>query len=232
MELKQIEWFVRIAELGSLTRASVELDVAQPALSRQVRNMEVELGEPLLVRTGRGVRVTEAGRVLVDHGRGILRQVTRLHEEIGRVRRGLVGKVAVGMPPSLSRSLTVPLTRAFYRGMPEAGLTLAEGLSQGMQESVANGDLDLALVFNATPSPDLELITIGDYPLYVVSSPNGSGAKTIPLARVSQLPLVIPSRPNVIRMELENQLAILGRKPTIRLEVDTIPGLVDLVHHR
>ena len=161
MELKQLEWFVRIAELGSLTRASVELDVAQPALSRQVRNMEVALGQSLLIRTGRGVRVTEAGRVVVEHGRGILRQVARLEEELGRVKQGLVGRVAIGMPPSISRSLTVPLTRLFREAMPEAGMTLTEGLSQAMQESVLNGALDLALVFNPTPSPGLELIPMG-----------------------------------------------------------------------
>ncbi len=229
MELKQLEWFVRIAELGSLTRASVELDVAQPALSRQVRNMEVALGQSLLIRTGRGVRVTEAGRVVVEHGRGILRQVARLEEELGRVQQGLVGRVAIGMPPSISRSLTVPLTRAFRHAMPEAGMTLTEGLSQAMQESVANGALDLALVFNPTPSPGLELTPAGRYPLYVVTSPMARATKSMSLRRVAALPLVIPSRPNVIRMELENQLALLGMKPDIRFEVDTIPGLVDLV---
>lgn len=230
MELKQLEWFVRIAELGSLTRAAVELDVAQPALSRQVRNMERELGESLLIRTGRGVRVTEAGRVLVEHGRGILRQMTRLHEEIGRVRQGLVGRVAVGMPPSLSRALTVRMTKAFYADMPEAALTLSEGLSQAMLESVIKGETDLALVFNPTPSAELELVPAGRYPLYVVSRKPGVPASgTITLSQLAKLSLVIPSRPNAVRMEVENRLAAAGLKPEIRCEVDTIPGLLDLV---
>ncbi len=230
MELKQLQWFVRVAELGSLTRASVELDVAQPALSRQIRNLETELGQRLLIRTGRGVRVTEAGRVMLDHGRGILHQVSRLREELGRLQRGLVGRVAVGMPPSLSRALAVPLTREFRRTLPEAGLTLTEGLSQGMLESVVNGDLDLALVFNPTPSPELDLTPLARYPLYVVRGAQGtSGGRSITLPRVAELPLIIPSRPNAVRMELENRLAALGRRPNVDIEVDTIPGILDLV---
>ena len=229
MELKQLEWFVRIAELGSLTRASVELDVAQPALSRQVRNMEQALGQTLLIRTGRGVRVTEAGKVVVEHGRGILRQVARLEEELLRVEQGLIGKVVIGMPPSISRSLTVPLTQAFRAAMPAAGLTLTEGLSQSMVEYVANGTLDMALVFNPSVAPGLELMPLGRYPLYLVSRPEAGNARSISLRRVADQPLVIPSRPNVIRMELENRLALIGLKPDIRLEVDTIPGLLDLV---
>jgi LysR family nitrogen assimilation transcriptional regulator len=122
------------------------------------------------------------------------------------------------------------LIREFNRAMPEAGLTLREGLSQAMQESVTRGDLDLALVFDATPAPELELAPLGRYPLYLVGSDDHRGSnRSIPLSRVAELPLVIPSRPNVVRMELESQLAALGLKPDIRFEIDTIPRLLDLV---
>ena len=98
MDLKQIEYFVRVAELGSFTRASVVLNIAQPALSRQVRLLEVELRQNLLVRNGRGATPTEAGKVLLEHGRGILHQVERAREELGRVRGALAGRVAIGLP--------------------------------------------------------------------------------------------------------------------------------------
>ena len=113
MDLKQLEYFVRVAELGSFTRASIALDIAQPALSRQVRLLEVELRQNLLVRNGRGAAPTEAGKLLLEHARGILHQVERAREELGRVRGALAGRVAIGLPPSLARVLTVPLTRAF-----------------------------------------------------------------------------------------------------------------------
>ena len=84
MDLKQLEYFVRVAELGSFTRAAIELDVAQPALSRQVRLLEVELRQTLLVRSGRGALPTEAGKLLLEHGRGILYQVERAREDQSR----------------------------------------------------------------------------------------------------------------------------------------------------
>ncbi|MDO8284058.1 MAG: LysR family transcriptional regulator, partial [Rhodoferax sp.] len=102
MDLKQLEYFVRVAELGSFTRAAIALDIAQPALSRQVRLLEVELRQTLLTRNGRGALPTEAGKLLLAHGRGILHQVERAKEELGRVRGSLAGRVAVGLPTSLA----------------------------------------------------------------------------------------------------------------------------------
>ena len=99
MDLKQLEYFVRVVELGSFTRAALALDIAQPALSRQVRTLEVELRQNLLVRNGRGVTPTEAGALLLEHGRGILHQVQRAQEELARVRGGLAGRVALACRP-------------------------------------------------------------------------------------------------------------------------------------
>src|ERR1700745_3001806 len=133
MDLKQLEYFVRVAELGSFTRAAIELDVAQPALSRQVRLREWELRQTLRVRNGRAAVPTEAGKLLLDHGRGILYQVERTLEDLGRLRGGLAGRVAVGLPSSVARVLTVPLTRAFRDTLPEAKLSISEGLSGTLQ---------------------------------------------------------------------------------------------------
>ncbi|MEO7941258.1 MAG: LysR family transcriptional regulator, partial [Burkholderiaceae bacterium] len=157
MDLKQIEYFVRVAELGGFTRAAAALGVAQPALSRQVRLLEVELRQSLLVRDGRGAVPTEAGRLLLAHGRGILHQVQRAREELGRLRGALAGRVAVGLPTSLARVVTVPLTRAFTQQMPEASISISEGLSSALLESLVNGRLDLVLLYNARPSPDIEI---------------------------------------------------------------------------
>ena len=86
MDLKQLAYFVRVAELGSFTRASIALNIAQPALSRQIRLLEVELRQNLLTRNGRGALPTEAGNLLLKHGRGILHQVEVAREELGAVR--------------------------------------------------------------------------------------------------------------------------------------------------
>lgn len=234
MDLKQLEYFVRVAELGSFTRAAIALDVAQPALSRQVRLLEVELRQNLLTRNGRGAVPTEAGKLLLAHGRGILHQVERAREELGRVRGSLAGRVAVGLPTSLARVLTVPLTRAFRQQMPDATISISEGLSVAMQESLVNGRLDIAVLYNAQPSAEIEIAPLLEEDLVLVQArPPGLQEDPAPgpisLMAVAQLPLVIPSRPNAIRMHVESEMASIGCRLKIALEIDGVSAILDLV---
>ncbi len=234
MDLKQLEYFVRVAELGSFTRASIALDIAQPALSRQVRLLEVELRQSLLVRNGRGATPTEAGKLLLEHARGILHQVERAREELGRVRGALAGRVAIGLPPSLARVLTVPLTRAFRQQMPDAQLSISEGLSAAMQEWLVNGRLDIAVLYNAQPANGIEITPLLDEDLLLVQLrppglPEDPPPAPIALRDVAKLPLVIPSRPNAIRMHVESEMAGIGCRPVIALEIDGVSAILDLV---
>ena len=234
MDLRQLEYFVRVAELGSFTRASIALDIAQPALSRQVRLLEVELRQNLLVRNGRGATPTEAGKLLLEHARGILHQVERAREELGRVRGALAGRVAIGLPPSLARVLTVPLTRAFRQQMPDAQLSISEGLSAAMQEWLVNGRLDIAVLYNAQPAAGIEVTPLLEEDLMLVQlRPSGlqedPPPSPLPLRDVAKLPLVIPSRPNALRMVVESEMAAIGCRPTIALEIDGVSAILDLV---
>jgi LysR family transcriptional regulator, nitrogen assimilation regulatory protein len=232
MDLKQLEYFVRVAELGSFTRAAVALDVAQPALSRQVRLLEVELRQSLLTRNGRGAVPTEAGKLLLEHGRGILHQVERAREELGRVRGALAGRVAIGLPPSVAKVMAVPLIREFRQRMPEATLSISEGLSVAMHESLASGRLDIALLYNASPSPDIELTPLLEEPLFLVQRQTAktlAKPRPVRLCDVAKLPLVIPSRPNSIRMLVESEMANLGCRPQVALEIDGVAAILDLV---
>jgi LysR family nitrogen assimilation transcriptional regulator len=234
MDLKQLEYFVRVAELGSFTRAAIELDVAQPALSRQVRQLEVELRQTLLVRNGRGAVPTEAGKLLLDHGRGILHQVERAREDLGRLRGGLSGRVAVGLPSSMARVLAVPLTRAFRQALPEAKLSISEGLSSALQEGLASGRLDIVVLYNAQPSRELDIAPLMEEDLLLVRArPPGLHEDPppgpIPLAEVATLPLVIPTRGNAIRMHVEAEMADIGCRPNVALEIDGVSAILDLV---
>ncbi len=234
MDLKQLEYFVRVAELGSFTRASIALDIAQPALSRQVRLLEVELRQNLLARNGRGATPTEAGKLLLEHARGILHQVERAREELGRVRGALAGRVAIGLPPSLARVLTVALTRAFRQQMPDAQLSISEGLSAAMQEWLVNGRLDIAVLYNAQPAAGIEVTPLLEEDLMLVQPrpaglPEDPPPPPVALREVARLPLVIPSRPNAIRMHVESEMAAIGCRPSIALEIDGVAAILDLV---
>jgi LysR family nitrogen assimilation transcriptional regulator len=233
VDLKQLEYFVRVAELGSFTRASQVLDVAQPALSRQVRSLEVELRQNLLVRNGRGVTLTDAGNLLLEHGRGILHQLARAKEELAVERGGLAGRVALGLPPSVARAYAVPLMRTFRQRLPQAQLSITEALSIAMQESLASGRLDIAVIYNAQPTAGLDLRPLMEEELVLVQQRPLGLAEDPPLpvflTQLADLPLVIPSRPNAIRMQVESELATIGRLPRVALEIDGVPAILELV---
>ena len=234
MDLKQLEYFVRVAELGSFTRASIALAIAQPALSRQIRLLEVELRQSLLIRNGRGARPTEAGQLLLRHGRGILHQVELAREELGAVRGALAGRVSIGLPPSLSRLITVPLTHAFKQQLPHAHLTLIEGFSVLMLESLRVGNLDMAVLYNAAHSPDVDITTLHTDELVLISKTahikkQKAKPQPIKLAEVAELPLILPSRPNAFRLLIESEMIAIGRKPRIALEVDGLNAILSLV---
>ena len=236
MDLKQLEYFVHVAEFGSFTHASRYLSVAQPALSRQVRALEVELRQPLFERNGRGVTLTEAGKRLLDHSRGLLQQVERALQDLETHRGAPAGRLVIGLPPSVGRTLTGPLVRAYREQFPNASLSIVEGLSTYVLEWLAIGRVDCGLVYNAVPSAEVDLVPVLEEKLYLVSARGTTrGAKLvgvpIALAEVAEHPLVIPSRPHAMRMLLESELAHLGCKARVALEIESVPAMLDLVQH-
>lgn len=235
MDLKQLAYFVQVAELGSFSRAANLLAVAQSALSRQVRALEVELRQPLFERTGRGVTLTEAGRRLLDHGRGILAQVERARLDILHQRDAASGRLVVALPPSVGRSLSGVLVRAFRERFPAATLSVVEGLSHYTMEWLAIGRVDCAVVYNVTPSAAVDLLPVLDEPLYLISARRKPGGRLvgapIALAEVADRELVIPSRPHSVRMLLEAALAGQGRRASVALEIESVPAMLELVRH-
>jgi LysR family nitrogen assimilation transcriptional regulator len=232
MDLRQLDYFVHVAELGSFTRAASLLRIAQPALSRQVRALEVELRQNLFDRNGRGVTLTDAGRLLLAHGRGILQQVERARQDLEEQRGGAAGHLAIGLPPSLSRSATTALVEAFRARFPKATLTVVEGLSTFVLEWLVQGRVDIAAVYNATPAPAIELQPVLQEKLYLVSARAKGRAlvgRAATLEEVAAHELVIPSRPHAIRMRLETALAESGLKPRVGLEIESVPAILDLV---
>ncbi|MDE2274657.1 MAG: LysR family transcriptional regulator [Burkholderiales bacterium] len=233
MDLRQLGYFVQVADLGSFTRAASVLRVAQPALSRQVRALEVELRQPLFDRNGRGVTLTPAGKRLLDHGRGILQQVERARQDLDAERGAASGLLSIGLPPSVGRALTAPLVEAFRERFPQARLTLVEGLSTYVLEWLAQGRIDGAVVYSATPATGLELQPVLDEKLYLVSArPRAGGAligRAATLAEVAAHELVTPSRPHALRMRLETALAEAGLAPRVGLEVESVPAILELV---
>ncbi|HLS55650.1 MAG TPA: LysR family transcriptional regulator [Zeimonas sp.] len=238
MNLRQLEYFVQVAELGSFSRAARLLGIAQPALSRQVRALETDLRETLLLRNGRGVELTDAGRRLFDHAVAILQHVTHARDDMGAQRDEPVGRIVVGLPPSLGRQLTRPLIDAFRSELPRARLAIVEGLTAHIAEWIATGRVDLALLHNPDAAPELEITPVLEEMLCLVQ-PAGRrgrigrasvrGHAPLPLKELSRFPLIVPDRMHALRRLMETEAALAGVRLDIAWEVSSVPSIVDLV---
>src|SRR6202047_1983282 len=122
MELRSLTYFVRIAELGSITRAASHLRLAQPALTRHVQRLEEKLGVALFTRANRGVRLTEAGEKLLDGATRILRDVERTGDEIRAQDAHPSGRIIFGITPTLCPVLVPELSADMRRGYPRGEL--------------------------------------------------------------------------------------------------------------
>jgi len=235
MNLKQLEYFVSVAELGSFSKAARMLDIAQPALSRQVRSLETDLRETLLLRNGRGITLTPAGERLFEHGIAILQQVQQAREDMTAQRDQPVGRIAIGLPPSIGRQLTLPLIDAFSRQLPAAQLAIVEGLSTHVAEWITTGRVDLGLLHHPEANPALELRQLLEESLHLVSpvqaSPAAGGGSRGPLAmrELQRYPLILPERLHVIRRLIDTQAALLGLKLQVAWEVSSVAAIIDLV---
>ena len=230
MDLKQLEYFVNVVDLGGFSRAARVLRVAQPAISRQVRSLEVELRQNLLLRNGRGATPTEAGKRLLEHARGILQQVDRARRDVDETKGAPVGQIVVGLPPTVARHLTVPVVREFRNRYPRASLSIVEGLSSTIQEWLVVGRVDVGLVYNPNASPAVEARVLLEEPLCLIGPRGPRGApRTLRLRDLPRFPLIIPSRPHAIRTLVETRLASLGLRPQVAMEIDAVPAILELV---
>ena len=189
MDLKQLEYFVNVVDLGGFSRAGRLLGIAQPAISRQIRSLEVELRQNLLLRNGRGAAPTEAGKRLLEHARGILQQVDRARREVDETKDAPVGHVVVGLPPTVARHLTLPVVREFRQRFPGGSLSIVEGLSATIHEWLLVGRVDVGVVYNPVASPAVDAKPLLDEQLCLIGAKRkGRVARTLRLADLPRLP--------------------------------------------
>jgi LysR family nitrogen assimilation transcriptional regulator len=234
MNLKQLEYFVQVAELGSFSKAAVVLDIAQPALSRQVRSLETELHQQLFLRNGRGVTLTDAGKRLFDHSVAVLQLMAHARDDLGASRNEPIGRVTIGLPPSMGRQLTLPLIDRFKKELPAARLAIVEGLSTHIVEWVTTGRIDIGLVYNPEAQPGLEITPLLQEQLGLVGhAPKGKRKRAalppLPMKELSHYPLIVPERIHAMRRLLDTQAALAGIKLDIAWEVSSVPSIIDLV---
>jgi LysR family nitrogen assimilation transcriptional regulator len=230
LDFRRLEYFVAIAQCGSLTRAAELMGVSEPSLSRQVRLLEEELGGALFYRTGRGVRLTPGGGVFRDQASAILEMGKRARSAFAQVNSGSSGRIAVGIPPRIARVVMGPLIESFRRKLPQASINVVEGLSVTLSDWLQLGRIEIALLYNQRAIPSLELETLSKEELvFVGSTKRGPFPKRVKFADLPAYPLILPSSPNITRTSVEFGCRQAQVEPKIVIETDTLQSILDLV---
>jgi len=229
MELRQLQYFVSVVDAGSFSGGAVALNLAQPSLSRQIALLESELGQRLLVRTGRGVAVTEAGQALLTHARAMLDIARRARDELRDMDESPGGRIVVGMPPRVALGMSTPLIQRFREKFPRAVISVLEGLSVSLRESLIVGKLDLALLFDPALSPQLSYEPLIREKLLLVAPASSRLPARVSLSALASYPMVLPSAPNAIRHLLDNELNPRNIHLNVLAEVGAVRTVLDLV---
>jgi LysR family nitrogen assimilation transcriptional regulator len=219
MNLRQLRYFVEIAELRSFSRASASLHIAQSALSRQIQQLEDELGTPLLERNARGVSLTWAGERFLERVQSLLNGLAAAKSELASLGEEPRGLVSFGVPPSMFETVTLPLITSYRKSYPLVQLRVREGISADLCEAVASGLLDTAIVSDHEDLRHLRTRRLLNEGLWVLGRVEGRRPARGPmsLSKLASLPLIVTSRPNALRAILDEALAAAGLawKPVI-----------------
>ena len=231
MDLRQLRTFSCVAELGSLSKASDTLRVAQPALSRQIKLLEHELRAELFTRNGRGMVLTDAGRLLLARTAGIVRQIDQMRDEIQSAGGPPSGRVVLGLVPTVSCVISARLARRTVDKYPGISLCIVESYSGHLMEWLHRGEMDLALIYG--PSSDLHLTvqSLGRDTIVAVG-PRGSGLaqkKQVDIGWLLRQRLVLPSHSHGLRALIEHAAAKKKLKLDVKLEADSFRVLTSLV---
>jgi LysR family tcuABC transcriptional regulator len=230
MELRQLRYFVRVVELGSISRAALDLQLVQSALSQQISRLENELSTRLLQRTSKGAAPTEAGLAFFREAQLALRHVDQAARAAREAR--LSGTVSVGLAPTTASVLGVPLIRAMRERHPHVRLHMVESLSGHLSAMLNARQLDLAVLFDTHPARRWSVTPLLEEKLFLVGSrqgaPAGTGAK-LRIAQLKGVPLILPSGPHGLRSTIDAAFARARLQPTVVAEIDSLAMLMDAV---
>ncbi|MDB5650034.1 MAG: transcriptional regulator [Hyphomicrobiales bacterium] len=195
MLLRQLRYFLAVAEAGSFTAAARRLHVSQPALGYQVKQLEEQFGVALLERHSRGIVATQAGAVLAAHARRVLVEVEATEQALDGFRIAPAGSVSLGVTPTPGRALAPDLVAA-ATVRPGPRIALREGLSDELARLVATGELDAALCYDPVGTERLDTLPLYTEDIYLVGPPHlmGNISQDVGFDDLARLPLVLDGR--------------------------------------
>jgi len=237
MELRQLAYFLAIAEERNFTRAAQRIPIAQPAISQQIHRLESELSEKLFVRDRRGIRLTPAGEALLPHAQAMLANADHAREAVAAVRGLLSGRLAIGFVQPLPDRRLIGMLGAFHREHPRIELRLIEDETDALLAALHTGELDAALIglgsYDRLP-PKVMSRLVAREPAVAAVYPEHplSGRSSITLRALRDTPMVALTSSSKQRSNLEAACLAAGFAPQIVAETSDLGITVELIRQQ
>ncbi|WP_397473995.1 LysR family transcriptional regulator [Pusillimonas sp.] len=231
MELRQLRYFIAIADSGSFSAASQRLLIAQPSLSAQIKSLETELGVRLLERTARGTRPTPAGARFLQRARALMAE----SEDLARTTRSMAGEVfgtvRLGLTVSAAYPLAAPILGETVKAYPRISFVIVEALSSKLMDRVRHEELDLALSFSPAFTEGVRGETLATERFYLCTAPGHPLAADEPIGAESflHLPLLLPPVNHELSQRLVSCGLRIGLKPIWSHVVESVNVISSLV---
>ncbi len=218
------ELFLEAAEMGSFGKVALARGTSQPHISRQIGEMEAHLGSRLFLRTGRGVVLTALGQRIAPQVRAWLASTEHLENEIMSSAATPLGRVRLGILPSLAHPFTSELFQRLRAQFPQVELSVREGQGAQLENWLEDGSLDLALVFRHGPAFDRDALALSETQTYLIGQVGSGLLKNgvIPFEDLDEVPIVMFCRPSRWREMLEQVAREKGIKLNVVLEADSL----------
>jgi LysR family nitrogen assimilation transcriptional regulator len=231
IELRALRYFVSVAEEKSFTRAASRLRIAQPALSRQIKKLEDDLKVQLFVRNARGADLTEAGEILLRRAYLIFNQIQQTHHDVTIHSSRPAGVVSVGMPPTPGEFIAPRLLERAKERYPDIELRFVEGFSGDLEQKLNNNEIGVAVMHDPAPRDEIRISELLVENLCLVGKTGTLNKPTYSLAEAGSYPLIMPSRPNFLRILIDGHAEQLGIPLNIVTRSDGIGHTKSLVKY-
>lgn len=231
MELRQLEYFVAVAEEANFTRAAQRVRISQSGVSAQIKQLERELGAALFDRAARNATLTAAGEAALEHARTALAAAEAVGDAVGETNQLLRGRIVVGMVVGCTITPLFDALASFHTAYPGVEVTVREGESERMADEVRRGGLDLALIGCARRPPEglrcLAIVSEGLVALVPAGHPL-AGRRSVRLAQVVEHPVVCMPAGTGLRAVFDQACAAQDLKPTVNVQASAADTIADL----
>ncbi|SEM34914.1 LysR family transcriptional regulator, nitrogen assimilation regulatory protein [Roseovarius azorensis] len=234
MDIKQLRYFIAIAEEGSLSAAAQRVNVAQPSLSQHVLTLERELGVQLLQRSSRGVSLTESGNILQAHALDIVQRLDTAIEVVRQSGSEPMGDVSFGLPSSVSMVLSVPLAETIRIDLPKVRFRAIEAMSGFIQTWLEEMSIDIGILYDVSSIRHLNHTLLMTEELHFFSAADAWPFDTDPgspvsLAELANVELVLPSPHHGLRTMIDRFARTAGVRLNVATEMDALSQIKAMV---